>query len=81
MSNVSNAWSTFGARLKAELSARNMSQTRYAQAMGMSYDTLNCYVNSRRIPSYRTLLTMVEYLPGVDIVWLVTGIAEQEDAQ
>lgn len=76
--STAHAYTTFGQRLKTELQDRQLSQARLACEMGISYDLLNCYANGRRIPSYRSILKIMEYLPGVDVTWLVTGQVEED---
>ena len=72
------AYMGFADRLKAELADRNLSQARFSTQLGISYDLINCYANGRRIPSYRNMLRMIEYLHGVDVSWFVTGQGEEE---
>lgn len=74
---ITNAFRTFGSRLRQELEERGLKNSHFAELTGISYDLMNCYLCGRRYPGYQNLLRMIEYLPGVDATWLVTG---QEEA-
>lgn len=75
---VSEAYRTFGDRLRQALEDHGYTQKRFSETIAMSLDTLNCYVNGRRYPGYQVILRFIEFLPGVDVTWFVTGQSEEE---
>lgn len=77
-SRISDAYKTFGARLRQALEEHGYTQSHFATVIGMSMDSLNCYVNGRRYPGYQVVLRFIEYLPGIDVTWFVTGQSDGE---
>jgi len=75
---IRDAYKTFGDRLRQALEDHGYTQASFCQTVAISQDSLNCYVNGRRYPSLQVVLRFIEFLPGVDVTWLVTGQFEEE---
>lgn len=64
---------TFGRRLKASIRACGMTQTEFARACGVDYQSMSKFVHDKKVPSHPNLCKMVRYLPGIDLRWLLLG--------
>lgn len=67
--------STIGERIKKIRKAKNMTQQKFADDLGLKQNTIATYEMNKTIPSERTLSDICEKF-GVDPVWLRTGVGD-----
>lgn len=68
--------SIFGERLKEIMEKRGLSQNKFAELLGVSHQSINFYVLSKRMPSFSVAIRMAILL-DVDLLYLA-GYTDQE---
>jgi hypothetical protein len=64
---------TFAERLRIAIEQNGFTPMSFAEHLGWSIQRLSLHISQNREPRLSTLQLFIKELPGVDIVWLVTG--------
>lgn len=60
-------------RLEQFLSAENISQTQFAESIGVARAAISHILSGRNLPSYDFILNTIKAFPSLNIEWLLTG--------
>lgn len=60
-------------RILQLLAAENLSQTEFAQRIGVSGSNVTHIINGRNNPSYEFILRVASHFPAVNLDWLLLG--------
>ena len=60
-------------RILQLLAAENISQTEFAQKIGVSGSNVTHIINGRNNPSYEFILRVASHFPAVNLDWLLLG--------
>lgn len=61
------------ARLQQFLSAENLSQSQFADSIGVARASISHILNGRNKPGFDFILNMSRHFPTLNIEWLITG--------